>query len=52
MVVSVRRVVAIIVLALVALIWPGSASAAITPTPETRIGNFELHEPVLIGFVV
>jgi RHS repeat-associated protein len=50
--VSVRRVLAILLLAMLAVVMPSSASASITPTPETRIGNFELHEPALLGFVV
>ena len=49
---NVRRVLTLLLLAIIAVILPGSASASITPTPETRIGNFELHEPAFIGFAV
>jgi RHS repeat-associated protein len=50
--VSVRRVVAILVLAMLAVVMPSAASASVTPTPETRIGHFDFRAPALIGFVV
>lgn len=46
---TVRRVLAIIVLAIIAVVMPSSASASITPTPETRVGVFDLRESFFVG---
>jgi len=49
--VSRLRWLAAIFFALVAVLVPSRARASMTPAPETRIGDFHLASPMLVGVI-